>query len=73
MYVSAKVTQAQQGSFLHENAHKDLINGTRPVTGTVVHSHRNQILRYKSFPEIQMVAGTLKEKKNLRFTKLVKI
>ena len=53
--------RSQQGSFLHEHAHQDLINGTRPVTATVVHGIGTKFFAIKSFLEIQMVAGTLKE------------
>ena len=47
-----------RGLFLHEHADQDLIKSTRPVTATVVDSHRDQILHFESFLEIQMVAGT---------------
>ena len=53
-----KLSDVQQGSFLHEHAHHNLIKSTRQVTATVVHSHRNQILHFESLVEIQMVAGT---------------
>ena len=54
----AKRICQQQGSFLHEHAHQDLIKSTRPVTATVVHSHRDQILHFENLLEIQMAAGT---------------
>ena len=56
--VCERVINNQQRSFLHEHAHWDLIKSTWPVTATVVHSHRNQILHFESLLEIQMVAGT---------------
>ena len=56
--VCERVINNQQWSFLHEHAHWDLIKSTWPVTATVVHSHRNQILHFESLLEIQMVAGT---------------
>ena len=37
---------------------QDLVKSTRPVTATLVHRHRKQILRFESLLEIQMVAGT---------------
>ena len=45
----------QQGSFLHEHAHQDLIKSTRPVTATLLHSHIDQILHFESFLKIQML------------------
>ena len=53
----------QQGSFLHEHARpltcqRALTKSTRPVTATVLHSHRNQIVHFESLLKIEMLAGT---------------
>ena len=37
----------------------DLSKRTRPVTATVLHSHRNQVVYFESLLEIEMVTGTL--------------
>ena len=47
-----------RGLFCVSMRDRDLIKSTQPVTATVVNSHRNQILHFKSLLEIQMVAGT---------------
>ena len=36
----------------------DLSKSTRPVTATVLHGYRNQIVHFESLLEIEMVAGT---------------
>ena len=35
-----------------------LSKSTQPMTETVLHSHRNQIVHFESLLEIEMVAGT---------------
>ena len=47
-----------RGLFCMSIRDRDLIKSTRPLTATVVHSHRNQILYFEILLEIQMVAGT---------------
>ena len=49
-----------RGLFCMSMRDRDLIKSTRPLTATVVHSHRNQILHFEILFKIQMVAGTCK-------------
>ena len=57
-YQNFSKNRLQQGHFLHEHAHYDLIKSTRLVTATMVHSHRDKILHFESLLEIQIVADT---------------